>query len=235
MIARSFTKKGIDQFILFIRGIKQCPEKFQTDLNTEPYSKEFEPQFKVEKDAKFNTRMQMAKYLVNKIYIAGVDNGEVLGGGKEGLWTWLSYLWFDQITKERTYIREISKYICSSDYRDYYRHYIATSFYLYSVLGEENARLFLYSSPYRHNDYIEQLASRQYIISYPDLVKTAHILYWEDLTNSPKRGAQSRKRAGNHRRFTKIISQLELTFDIYSMKCEEILNILPKEFDQWKN
>lgn len=178
----------------------------------------------------------MGKYLSDCIKISDMSHREVLGVGKESsLWTWLAYIWFYQITNRKTLIRESARYICRSDYRHYYRHSVATSYYLYSVLGEENARLFLYSPPYKHNDFIEQFASRQHIISYPNLIKCAHILYWDSRSNSPKKGAQSDRRLGNHKRFIKIISQFELTFDIYSMNENEILNILPKEFDQWIN
>jgi hypothetical protein len=36
-------------------------------------------------------------------------------------------------------------------------------------------------------------------------------------------------------RFINIIQQLDLTYDLYSLGGEEILALLPPEFDKWKN
>jgi hypothetical protein len=36
-------------------------------------------------------------------------------------------------------------------------------------------------------------------------------------------------------RFIDIIQQLDLTYDLYSMSGEEILALLPPEFDKWKD
>jgi hypothetical protein len=68
----------------------------------------------------------------------------------------------------------------------------------------------------------------------PKIVEVLDILYWDDKSNRPKRGAQSQSNPGNIRRFSKVISQLELTYDVYTMKPNEILQLLPSEFDQWK-
>jgi len=35
-------------------------------------------------------------------------------------------------------------------------------------------------------------------------------------------------------RFIDVIQQLDLTYDLYSMNGEEILGLLPPEFDRWR-
>lgn len=236
MIAlRVLTEEGVQKFRDYIQSVKNNPEQICPDLNTEAFSQEFTPKVEIDENISFSTRMDLAKYLVERFENAGIRREDVIGRGKEGLWSWLAYIWFDRITDGKTKIRETARYICSSDYTDYYRHYVAASYYISSLLGESNSRLFLHSPSHEHNDFIEQFASRQYIISYPDLVETAHTLYWDISRNSPKRGAQSREKTGNHRRFVKMIGQLELTYDIYSMRPDEILRLLPAEFDEWKN
>lgn len=204
-------------------------------MNIEPYSYEFHPQVMIDETRIFSTKMEMGEYLIQCFERAGVGRSSVIGN--YGLWTWLAYLWFEQLSPVMNgarKLRETAKYICSSHYTDYYRHFIAAPYYIYALNGEENSRLFLYNPVYEHNDFIEQLASRQNIISHRNLVDVAHRLYWDASSNCPRRGAQTRNRVGNHRRLVKIFAQLELTYDIYSMEAEEILNLLPEEFNSWK-
>jgi len=235
MIAlRIFTEEGKQEFIKYIQDTRSNSSTPRPDLNMVPYSLEFQPRVEISENLDFATRMDMGRYLSKCFQNAGISKQDVIGPGKEDLWTWFAYIWFDRITNNRQSIREIARYVCSSDYTDYYRHYVASLYYLFFFLGEKECHLFLYSPPYQHNDFIEQFASRQYIIAYPEIIKVAHRLYWDSGNRSPKRGAQSRRRLGNHRRLIKIIGQLELTYDIYTMSPDEILNLLPSEFNEWK-
>ncbi|MFO7599969.1 MAG: hypothetical protein R6X27_09205 [Candidatus Desulfacyla sp.] len=36
-------------------------------------------------------------------------------------------------------------------------------------------------------------------------------------------------------RFIDVVQQLDLTYDLYSMTGEQILQLLPNEFDRWRN
>lgn len=233
---RVLSDQGIDKFREYIHSLKDNPQTLRPDLNVEPYSCVFQPRVEIDGSRTFSTRMEMGEYLTQCFREAGIDRTAIIGNRE--LWTWLAYLWFDQlcpIINEMRGIRETARYICSSDYRDYYRHYVAASYDIYSLHGHENSRLFLYNPLHEHNDFTEQFASRQYIISNRNLIEVAHRLYWNLILNKPKRGAQSKKRLGHHLRLQKVFSQLELTYDIYSMTADEISNLLPEEFNEWKN
>jgi len=233
---RVFSEKGVDRFREYIQKLKDNPNVSRPDLNAEPYSSEFLPVVTIDENKTFSTRMEMGEYLTNCLRSAMIDRNEVIGNNS--LWSWLSYIWFDQICpviNGTRRIRETARYICSHDYTDYYRHYVAASYDIYSFHGKDNSRLFLYPPTHIHNDFIEQIASRQYIISNSNLIEVTHRLYWNNSSGYPKRGAQSRNRPGNHRRFVKIIAQLELTYDIYTMGPDEIFDLLPEEFNSWKN
>ena len=233
---RIFSEQGIKKFQEYIQELKDNSQTSRLDLNVEPHSIEFQPGVDIGETRVFPTRMELGRYLSESFTKAGINRADVIG--KRELWTWIAYLWFDQLcpvlNKVRN-VRETARYICTSDYRNYYRHYIAASYDIYSLHGNKNSRLFLYSPLYVHNDFIEQIASRQYIISNRSLVDVAHRLYWDAHSNSPKRGSQTRNKPGNHRRFVRMVGQLELTYDIYSMTPDEILNLLPEEFAGWKN
>ena len=232
---RVFSAQGVDKFREHILALKNHPKISHPDLNSEPYSSKFKIHVKIDEKKTFSTRMEMGNYLSKSFEEAGVWRSNIIGNS--GLWTWLAYIWFDQLSpigKGKRIIRETAKYICSSNYTDYYRHYVAATYDIYSLYGEKNSRLFLYNPVHEHNDFVEQLASRQFIISNPSLIEVASRLYWDKSKDFPKRGAQSRNRPGNHRRLIKVFAQFELTYDIYSMTSDEILSLLSTEFNDWK-
>lgn len=234
--ARIMLPEGENEFRKYLQALRQNPSIPCPDMNTEPFSREFPVELSIDETATFNTKMELAEYLAGRFNNAGIKREGILK--ENGLWTWLAYVWFDQLAPLRKNgtrdIKEEAKYICSSDYRDYYRHFIAGPYSIYSLHSRENSRIFLYSPVYEHNDFIEQLASRQFIISHQNIVRTVTELYLDASRGFPKRGAQSRNRKGNIRRFVSIIQQFELTYDIYSMSPEQILNLLPEEFNEWK-
>lgn len=235
MIAlRVFSEQGIDKFREYIQSLKYNSLTQRPDFNIEPYSYEFQPQAMIDETRIFLTRLELGDYLIQYFEKAGIGRSSIIGN--RGLLTWLAYLWFDQLCPlddETREVRQTARYICSSDYRTYYRHYIAASYYIYSLYGQQNSRLFLYNPLHKHNDFIEEFASRQDRISSKNLIEVAHQLYWDASSDRPKRGAQSKKKRGNHRRLLKVIDQLELTYDIFTMTAGEIINLLPDEFDDW--
>jgi hypothetical protein len=89
-----------------------------------------------------------------------------------------------------------------------------------------------------HGDFSEQLASRIQFISNPSLIEAVDRLYYDTSSNGegrPKRGALTRTRAGNVRRFVTIMQQFDLTYDMYAMTADQILELLPTEFTKWRN
>lgn len=228
--------EGESEFRNYINQIRSNPSTRHPELDNPPYSQEFSPRVMIDESHIFRSKMEMAEYLDRTFTQTGVRREDVIG--ENGLWTWIAYLWFEQLAPVdgatgKRQIGETAKYICSSDYRDYYRHFVAGPYNIYSLHGN-NSKVFLYSPVYKHNDFIEQIASRQFIISHPNLIEAFSILYFDRASGRPKRGAQSRQRAGNIRRFVKIIQQFELTYDIYSMSSEQIINLLPQEFSEWR-
>jgi hypothetical protein len=230
-----FTDEGINEFRGFLIELKNNPELNRPDLSDIKYSENFEPEITLDENKIFSSRMQLAEYLTQIFSDAGVKSQNVISNDK--LWTWLAYLWFDQVCPiegEERKVREIVKYICSTDYKKYYRHFIASTYRIFSTLGKDNSLLFLNRPVNDHGDFIEQLASRQEIISNPNLIGVAHELYWDSNDNKPKRGGSDRKKPGNLRRLIQLFGQIELTYDIFSMKPDEIVKTLPKEFNNWK-
>ena len=86
----------------------------------------------------------------------------------------------------------------------------------------------------KQGDLIEQLASRQELITNKSLIKAVTELYYNPSTGTNKRGAGG-KGAGSPRRLAEVIDQYNLTWDLYAISPDEIIGLLPSEFDRFKN
>jgi hypothetical protein len=235
MILRELTDAGIERFREFILSLKERPDMRPPNLDSPENSKPFYPHIEIDEWRTFPTRMDMAKYLSDIFQHAGLSRRDVIQ--HPGMWTWIACIWFDTICPVMNgarRVREIARYICSSHYSDYYRHYILANYDIHSALGEENSKLFLWREPHLLSDFIEQLASRQWFISSLPLVQVAHRLYWDENAKKPKVGATDRNRPGNPRRLLKLAEHFELTYDVHSMTPESIMELLPEEFNAWK-
>jgi hypothetical protein len=113
---------------------------------------------------------------------------------------------------------------------------LAGAYLVYTIhhLGEDLSKLLLYSPPNSESTFHHQLAQRQSIITNKGLMEAATLLYFENSRGKPKRGAITRNRAGTVFRFIDVVQQLDLNYDLYSMTGEEVLQLLPAEFDRWQ-
>jgi hypothetical protein len=203
-----------------------------TEWLTDPAtSNAFSPEVQID-NRNFETRFQLAQYLYGFAPLR-----EPAVRQNIGLWSWLSLLFFDQLCPKdnegnRT-PREVYSYILSRDYRHYYRHLLATGFFIYDV-HREHARVVLFPAMNTHGDFVEQLASRMELITNRGLIEAVDMLYYDASgTGSPKRGATNRKKKGTLRRLIDILGQLDLTYDLYGMTASQLLDLLPNEFDRW--
>ena len=229
---RVLNSEGIRQFRDYLNqiragGASPVPTGLLTDpATTEPLAGGIEVE-----QVKFASKLEAAKYFSHKfVGVRDVDHNVAL-------WSWIALFYFDQLcppdaTGQRE-VREDARYIPGTGWRRYYRHLLAAPFRVYRSQGE-NAKLLLLDSIEKLGDIWEQLASRQEIISNLGILGTATLLYLDAKKDRPKRGAASTKRKpGTLRRFVDLIQQLDLTYDLYSMRPAEILGLLPAEFDGW--
>ena len=184
----------------------------------------------------FADRLEFGLYLAN--LLGGMPEEEADGGG---LWTWLALYYFDRLCPKQRGVRRVladHRYVLpletgAQDYRRYYRHLVATPFRLVRMHGPV-ARAFLRTPLPVHGDYAEQLAARQEIVSNRAVVEAADCLYYSDKgSGGLKVGAVDRSRPGNVRRLIAVMQQLDLTYDLYGMTADDILSLLPDEFDGW--
>lgn len=158
-----------------------------------------------------------------------------------GLWCWLSLYFFEQLCpRERggrfkpgaraRWIPEID------NFRRYYRHLLAGPYRIFYSHRDkpERAMALLCGEICKQGDLIEQLASRQELITNKHLIEAVTYLYFNPHKHKNKRGAGG-KGGGSPRRLAEVIDQFNLTWDLYSMTPQEFLGLLPSEFDRFKN
>lgn len=230
---RSLNTRGIEQFREFLQQIRDGAEfranpsvLFADDTTTRlPRTVEIEPR-------SFANKFQAAEYL------AGVLAELPASGENVGLWSWLALYYFDQLSpadadgKRRP--REDYHYIPSTESGwQHDRHLLAGPYKLFTVHGA-NARLLLYPPVHQHGAFVYDLGFRRDLITNKGLIEAIDLLYWDVKRGRPKRGATTTSRPGNLRRLITVVQQLDFNYDLYGMRADEILLLLPPEFDAWK-
>ena len=113
----------------------------------------------------------------------------------------------------------------------YYRHLVAGPYWIYRAHRDKPSRVLavLAGSVDQPGDIAEQLASRQEIVTNKAAMELATLLYIDQETQRPKKGAAGRG-PGSARRFADILNQFDLMWDLYAMQIAAMLKMMPKEF-----
>lgn len=181
----------------------------------------------------FNDKLSAASYLVERLRPVPlkVQRDEL------GLWSWLSLFFFDQLApptaggKRKLLADEL--YIPSTHFQRRYRHLLLGPCLAFRLHGAA-ARLLLMKPLNVWSDVEEQLFGVQEVIQIPGALEAADRLYFDEAKNQPKRGITNRNKGGTIRRFREVLQQLDMTFDIFAMEGHEIVQLLPEEFDRFK-
>jgi hypothetical protein len=231
---RSLNSRGIDEFRGFLQRIRDG-EEFQANpaiLYLDDYSQRLPRPIEIAPRT-FASKFEAAEYL------AGVLADVPAPADDIGLWSWLALFYFDQLSpidaggKRRP--REDYHYIPSTETSGWKRgrHLLAGPYKLYT-LHRRNARLLLHPPVHQHGAFIYDLGFRRDLITNKGLIEAIDLLYWDMKRNRPKRGATTPSRPGNLRRLIAVIQQLDFNYDLYGMRADEILHVLPPEFDPWR-
>lgn len=155
-----------------------------------------------------------------------------------GLWDWLSLCLIDQIcpadSSGRRKLLKIAHYLLDLDnHQRRNRHLVRTAWSLVQVHGRV-ARYLLAGPLHEHSDVVEQLSAYQDVVTCRPLIAAVGSLVWDEENAKLKRGFAGR-RAGSARRVPVVAKQFRLTYDLDSMRSEQILALLPREFDRFRS
>lgn len=233
---RILNDDGIEGFRTFLQRVRagaseSPPTWLLADSST---SIAFAPNIEVEQKV-FPSRFDFGNYLSSTL--------EPLGrrsiSHHHALWTWLSLYFFDELCPAQANgarkVLEDAVYVVPALYNHqrYYRHIARTSWLTVSDHGEK-AKVLLYGAERgSRSEIFEQIASRQGMLGNSTVVAGAFELYFDVAKGKSKRGAGG-KGAGSPRRLAAIVQQLELTYDLAACTTNQLLELLPKEFDRFK-
>ena len=189
-----------------------------------------------------SSKLALTRYLYETL--GPLDQDASLG--RNGMWSWLGLLFFDTLcpANPSTSLRAARQnwyYIFQPDegpqnFQTYYRHLLYTPFHLYRTFQGTAGRVLLTGEAHIGGEMVEQIASRLEYISCRAVLEALDQLYLDDVSGELhlKPGATSRTRPGALGRFTTFLEQIAITYDLYGMTGENIVELLPSEFDEWR-
>ncbi len=241
---RSFNEKGTSRFISAIidlqNGIGTIDSQVTPLLRNPELTKVVVKEDVVEV-GEYETRLDLALH-VDKILgsIKGASFTKLRNN--TGLWNWLAAAYLDVIVREdkdgsRKY-GATERYISTAyevNFQAYNRHLIAGAWTILQIHEDspELVEFLLYSPSYIHSEIFEQLSSTNELITNTNFLRAVRLLYW-DVEKEQYKPQSSNRNVGGVRRIPAVHNQLKLTYDFSKMSTEQILELLPSEFDRFK-
>jgi hypothetical protein len=186
----------------------------------------------------FLRRFELAAYVFDKFHDSGMDHPE----RDAGLWAWLALYWFDQLCpadkQGRRRPKARARWIPDLDNaRRYYRHLVLGPYLIY-LAHYKNPKItmgLLGTDVNAPGDIVEQFASRPQLVTCPAAVAAVTKLYWRPQGGFKPRAAGGDDSPGTARRLALVLMQFDRTFDLHSLSSDQLLTLLPAEFNSFRS
>ena len=232
---RKLSDEGLAMFKLWLLGGGQDPLPLNL-LNSPEHSTSTDFIFSTVLP-EFDNRYDFGKHLVT--LFQDIPHLEI--ENDISFWSSLALVWFDSISSRNESgnrnIQEMARYILKLNWHDY-RHLVRTPWILVRLHGV-HAKFLLSSSKKDGNplsitsDTLEKIGSRQSLLRNHTVMKVLSNLYFDHELEQLKPRVTG-KGPGTPIRTGVIVRQLALTYDLERMPEKDIYDILPREFDHWK-
>ncbi|WP_129135672.1 hypothetical protein [Luteimonas sp. YGD11-2] len=213
-------------------------------LNDVAFTEAVDGGYMVDLSRTFATSYHFGEYLAMEVFPSDVDRFSLLANA--GMWSWLSLAFINSLLKKGGVGagKPLAKphYILQSP-RLAYRLIGRTAWDLVNLHGEA-AKIALGSLRSPWGEMAEQMTARQEIYAHRSFWPVANALYSAP-NGIPKRGATSQRTTkarqdprnqaglGGVRRLPLTFKQFERTYNLRKMTDEQILALLPKEYQRW--
>lgn len=153
-----------------------------------------------------------------------------------GFWSWCSAYLFDRLCKKtggKYKPGEIPIWVAEPhNWQRYYRHYLASIWQVYAAHLDKEDELvaLLTGSVNTPGELWGQIAATQTLITNKSIIDAVYHLYWDKVNLCRKRGAGG----SSPRRLTRVLKQFERTYDFFAMSGEQVVQLLPAEFNRFK-
>lgn len=228
-----FNEKGLEAFSSLLQNpLNEVLDEIQNLVQNSDYV------LKISQDLTVNVvqnRLELAKSL-HALFQSNPNlrNFEI----DQGLWSWLAAAWMPTLfenSPRSAKIGERARWILDKQKTRYYRHLLAGPYFIYKhhFPNPEKALCILGGSVIIPGELVGQIAASS-DIAYSVGAEVATLLYVDQKTGKPKKGSGG-SGPGSPRRLTAAyLNQIDLTIDYRGMTAEQILEVLPKEFDVFK-
>jgi hypothetical protein len=156
----------------------------------------------------------------------------------QGLWSWLAAAWMPALfenSPRSAKIGEQARWILDLQKTRYYRHLLAGPYFIYNhhLPNPKKALSILGGSAIVPGELVGQIAASS-DIAFSVGAEVATILYVDPKTGKAKKGSGGAGPGSPRRLTAAYLNQIDLTVDYLGMSAEQVLRILPKEFDKFK-
>ena len=212
-------------------------------LEDEPYARPVVPEVYVER-RRFANRREAGEYLSQRLVPLGLERI----ADNAGLWSWLGMFYFEQVVGQyrdgrvRVADADIAYVIDQSaagrGAQQRHRNRLLAAWEIYIRHGEK-AWVMLEQPVSAMEQLAEYLMNKTEVFRSVGVVDLANRLYGDPNTRRPKAGfagsGQNQRPPGGIRRLLDVVEQLSMTYDVYGMTEEQLVKLLPSEFDRWRN
>jgi hypothetical protein len=158
--------------------------------------------------------------------------------GDTGFWSWLSLYYFESVcspSRGRRDPGKLERHVISEKGRARYRHLLASPYLIHKQLRPvyQIGMAVLNGPVHQPGEVVEQLVGCQDLIGNRAVVEAYTALYYDHSEGDNKRGVAGRGR-GCASRFGIVLNQFDRTFDLGSMSASQIIDLLPVEFDRYR-
>lgn len=198
--------------------------------------------FYIDETRMFGSRYEFGSYLVE--LFVDIDREVILSSAYDGMWSWINALYFRQLAPSE--IRRSEHYICvrhGSAGSLLHRCASRTAFELVAFHGV-NAKFALQQKMHTHGQLLESLSASMGIVRNRGFFAAAARMYVDE-DGTIKKGATSKPKKpkdrkpgdvsgkGSIRRLPVALRRLDLTYDVELLTAEQLVTLLPREFERW--
>lgn len=236
---RQLTAAGIAEAQAFLARLREHPDGDREPpdalLFGERCSRPFEAGAGIAVEPRaFRTRREAGAYLSERLKrVSHLITDDV------GVWSWIGMFYFPEIVRVKDghvqlHADETSLFLSGRAAQRRYRHYLWAAWrvwWLYEQHGED-MRFFLDQPLTDSGDLARSVLDYPRVFTSAGVIQLILQLYTHGA--GTKTGFSARQgRPGNVRHLLRVLEQLALTYDVYGMRPEALLRVLPDDFRHW--
>ena len=240
-LVRELTPDGIAYAKRFLAEAREgraidVPDDLLTD---DRYAKPTATECFIEK-RKFHTRRDAGEYLSIALDALGIGYVD----GNYPLWSWLGIFFFEILVDHNDDGRFVmgrlpdQAFVINKDPKhtaDIVFNRLMLAWQAHKSHGDEYASWMLDQPVLYVPRIVDQLSRSRTRFSSNGIVKLIGILYIDATTGKVKSQAGGDKTIGGIRRLNDVLDQLYMTYDVYGMRAEQLLALLPEEFQRFNS